>query len=75
MNLAMWTGYALWTPVIFWLGRNFRFGRRGWTRLLTEGGPSWLSTLVAHGLLDELCLSMYPTLVGGDHPRPLSGPV
>ena len=25
LNLAMWTGYALWTPVIFWLGRNFRF--------------------------------------------------
>ncbi|HET8987016.1 MAG TPA: dihydrofolate reductase family protein [Humibacillus sp.] len=49
-------------------------GRRGWTRLLTEGGPSWLSTLVAAGLLDELCLTVAPTLVGGDHPRPLSGP-
>ena len=49
-------------------------GRRGWTRLLTEGGPSWLGTLVAHGLLDELCLTVAPTLVGGDHPRPLAGP-
>ncbi len=48
--------------------------RRGWTRLLTEGGPSWLWTLVAHGLLDELCLTLAPTLVGGDHPRPLAGP-
>ena len=48
-------------------------GRRGWTRLLTEGGPTWLSTLVGHGLLDELCLTIAPTLVGGDHPRPLSG--
>jgi riboflavin biosynthesis pyrimidine reductase len=48
-------------------------GRRGWTRLLTEGGPSWLSTLVSHGLLDELCLTVAPTLVGGDHPRPLAG--
>jgi riboflavin biosynthesis pyrimidine reductase len=48
--------------------------RRGWTRLLTEGGPSWLRTLVAHGLLDELCLTVVPTLVGGDHPRPLAGP-
>jgi riboflavin biosynthesis pyrimidine reductase len=47
---------------------------RGWTRLLTEGGPSWLSTLVGHGLLDELCLTLAPTLVGGDHPRTLSGP-
>jgi riboflavin biosynthesis pyrimidine reductase len=48
--------------------------RRGWTRLLTEGGPSWLSSLVAHDLLDELCLTLAPTLVGGDHPRPLAGP-
>ncbi|TQM57804.1 dihydrofolate reductase family protein [Humibacillus xanthopallidus] len=48
--------------------------RRGWTRLLTEGGPSWLSTLVGQGLLDELCLTLAPTLVGGDHPRTLSGP-
>ena len=48
-------------------------GHRGWTRLLTEGGPSWLSTLVGHGLLDELCLTIAPILVGGDHPRPLSG--
>jgi riboflavin biosynthesis pyrimidine reductase len=47
---------------------------RGWTRLLTEGGPSWLSTLVGDALLDELCLTLAPTLVGGDHPRPLSGP-
>ena len=30
MNLAMWIGYALWTPAIFWLGRRFRFDRRGW---------------------------------------------
>lgn len=47
---------------------------RGWTRLLTEGGPTFLSTLVAEGLLDELCLTVAPVLVGGDHPRPLSGP-
>ena len=47
---------------------------RGWTRLLTEGGPSWLSSLVAADLLDELCLTVAPTLVGGDHPRLLSGP-
>src|SRR5687768_8208829 len=30
MNLAMWTGYALWTPAIFWLGRRFNFDRHGW---------------------------------------------
>jgi riboflavin biosynthesis pyrimidine reductase len=47
---------------------------RGWTRLLTEGGPSWLSSLVAADLLDELCLTVAPTLVGGEHPRPLTGP-
>lgn len=47
---------------------------RGWTRLLTEGGPSLLSTLLGDGLLDEVCFTIVPALVGGHHPRPLGGP-
>ncbi|MBD0694881.1 pyrimidine reductase family protein [Streptomyces sp. CBMA123] len=42
---------------------------RGWTRLLTEGGPRLLGQLAAAGLLDELCLSLAPLLTGGDAPR------
>ncbi|MFE4515001.1 pyrimidine reductase family protein [Kitasatospora sp. NPDC056783] len=44
---------------------------RGWTRLLTEGGPRLLGQLAAAGLLDELCLSLAPLLTGGDAPRVL----
>ncbi|MFF0412536.1 pyrimidine reductase family protein [Kitasatospora sp. NPDC004745] len=42
---------------------------RGWTRLLTEGGPRLLGQLAAADLLDELCLSVAPLLTGGDAPR------
>jgi riboflavin biosynthesis pyrimidine reductase len=46
---------------------------RGWTRLLVEGGPSLLSALLRDGLLDELCFTIVPALVGGHHPRPVGG--
>ncbi|MFJ4187432.1 MULTISPECIES: pyrimidine reductase family protein [unclassified Kitasatospora] len=42
---------------------------RGWTRLLSEGGPRLLGQLAAAGLLDELCLSLAPLIAGGDAPR------
>ncbi|MCG6496611.1 pyrimidine reductase family protein [Kitasatospora sp. A2-31] len=42
---------------------------RGWTRLLTEGGPRLLGQLAAAGLLDELCLSVAPLVTAGDAPR------
>ena len=44
---------------------------RGWTRLLTEGGPRLTASFLASGLLDELCFTIAPRLVGGDHPRPV----
>ncbi|MFF7455318.1 pyrimidine reductase family protein [Kitasatospora sp. NPDC008115] len=44
---------------------------RGWTRMLTEGGPRLLGQLAAEDLLDELCLSLAPLLTGGDAPRVL----
>jgi riboflavin biosynthesis pyrimidine reductase len=34
-------------------------------RVLTEGGPLFLSLLIEDGLLDELCLTVAPILVGG----------
>lgn len=42
---------------------------RGWTRLLSEGGPRLLGQLAAADLLDELCLSVAPLITAGDAPR------
>ncbi|MGW0663377.1 pyrimidine reductase family protein [Streptodolium elevatio] len=47
---------------------------RGWTRLLTEGGPHLLGQLVMAGRLDELCLALGPLLLGGAAPRITNGP-
>jgi riboflavin biosynthesis pyrimidine reductase len=43
-------------------------------RVLTEGGPSLLGLLIQSGLLDELCLTSAPILVGGDARRIVTGP-
>ena len=48
---------------------------RGHTRLLCEGGPTFLGAAVAAGVLDELCLTVSPLLVGGPGRRILDGPV
>jgi riboflavin biosynthesis pyrimidine reductase len=48
-------------------------GERGARSVLAEGGPSLNSQLAAAGLLDELCLTVSPVLVGGDAKRILSG--
>lgn len=37
--------------------------------VLAEGGPTWNGHLVASGVVDELCLSISPMLVGGSSPR------
>jgi riboflavin biosynthesis pyrimidine reductase len=42
--------------------------------VLCEGGPRTIGTLVTADLLDELCLTVAPMLVGGDGPRIASGP-
>lgn len=44
---------------------------RGWGQVLTEGGPSLLGAFLAAGRLDELCFTIAPQVVGGDHPRPV----
>ena len=46
---------------------------RGLRRVHCEGGPALLAQLVAADLLDELCLTTAPLLVGGSGPS-LSGP-
>jgi len=46
---------------------------RGLPRILCEGGPHLMGDLAASGCLDELCLTIAPTLIGGDHPRITTG--
>lgn len=48
--------------------------RQGLTRVLTEGGPSLLGTFVAADLLDELCLTIAPFVVGGTARRITDSP-
>ena len=50
-------------------------GARGWRAVLCEGGPTLNGQLAAAGLLDELCLTLSPRLVGGDAKRLLAGPL
>lgn len=43
--------------------------KRGFRRILLEGGPSLLAQFVGAGLLDELCLTISPVLEGGHSAR------
>ncbi|OON80603.1 pyrimidine reductase family protein [Streptomyces tsukubensis] len=43
-------------------------------RMLTEGGPRLLGQFVSAGVLDELCLTVSPTLAAGDAARIAPGP-
>lgn len=47
---------------------------RGLLRVLTEGGPGVLGMFTEHDLLDELCLTVAPVLVGGKAGRIVTGP-
>jgi riboflavin biosynthesis pyrimidine reductase len=46
---------------------------RGLRRILCEGGPHLMRDLTAAGLVDELCLTLAPMLVAGDHPHITAG--
>jgi riboflavin biosynthesis pyrimidine reductase len=46
---------------------------RGLSRVLCEGGPHLLGDLAAAGLLDELCLTLSPTLAGPGAGRIIAG--
>ncbi|MCC5952460.1 MAG: pyrimidine reductase family protein [Acidimicrobiia bacterium] len=48
-------------------------GDLGLETILCEGGPSLNGQLVADGLVDELCVSVAPLLVGGDASRIVEG--
>lgn len=47
---------------------------RGLRQVLTEGGPTLLAAFLAQGRIDELCFTIAPQVVGGDHPRPVAPP-
>ncbi|MEU5920497.1 pyrimidine reductase family protein [Streptomyces sp. NPDC047141] len=47
---------------------------RGLRRQLTEGGPRLLGQFVAAGVLDELCLTVSPTMTAGGAQRIAGGP-
>jgi riboflavin biosynthesis pyrimidine reductase len=47
---------------------------RGLYRVLTEGGPMLFSSFVERNMLDELCLTIAPSLVGGLASRIATGP-
>lgn len=51
-----------------------RLADRGWTHLLSEGGPHLLRDLVDQGVADELDATFVPRLVAGLHPRITDGP-
>jgi riboflavin-specific deaminase-like protein len=45
----------------------------GYRSVLLEGGPALNGDVLAAGLLDEVCLTLSPRLVGGTGPRVLAG--
>jgi riboflavin biosynthesis pyrimidine reductase len=47
---------------------------RGMRRILTEGGPMLLGSFIQRDLLDELCLTIAPCIVGGLARRIATGP-
>ncbi len=46
---------------------------RGMTRVLSEGGPRLLGTMLAAGVVDELCVTTTPELVGPGPGRIIAG--
>ncbi|MGW0026508.1 pyrimidine reductase family protein [Rhodococcus sp. NPDC003383] len=47
----------------------------GWHRVLCEGGPRLFGTLIADGVVDELCLTLAPMLAAGSAGRIATAPV
>lgn len=58
---------------IDWLAVLDQFSRWGWQHVLCEGGPSLQSELVAHDLVDEMCVTIAPVLASGPAPRIVHG--
>lgn len=51
-----------------------RLTEHGFGEVLCEGGPHLARDLLAAGLVDELCTTVVPRLVAGDHLRITAGP-
>jgi len=51
-----------------------RLHERGFTSLLGEGGPHLLADLLDAGVVDEVCVTLTPLMVAGEHPRIALGP-
>ena len=66
INLVTWVGYALWTPVIFWLGRRFPFDRRGWKRAAAVHVPASIVITSLHLLLVATWRYYLQGVRGGD---------
>lgn len=47
---------------------------RGCTEVLSEGGPHLLRDLLASGTADEVCATVVPRMLAGEHPRITQGP-
>lgn len=47
--------------------------QRGWVDQLSEGGPHLFGSMVAAGVVDELCHTIVPRLIGGAHLRIMAG--
>ncbi len=45
------------------------FDARGWRHILCEGGPTLHGDLISKDLVDEVCLTIAPTVTSGDAPR------
>jgi riboflavin biosynthesis pyrimidine reductase len=52
-----------------WTSVFDEFDAKGWRHLLCEGGPTLHGDLVTLDLVDEVCLTIAPTLTSGDAPR------
>ena len=65
INLVTWVGYALWIPLIFWLGRRFRFGRDGWKEALAVHGPASLVITTVHLMMVGGCRYYLQGVRGG----------
>lgn len=50
-----------------------RLAGRGLTRILCEGGAVLNRQLLAAGLVDDVCLTMAPTMIGGEMDRIVTG--
>ena len=46
---------------------------RGWTSILAEGGPHLLRDLLGAGVVDEVCVTLVPRIVGGISARIVTG--